>query len=414
MSASFAGSRSVDERRRRRLAADADDAQRVSGNVPSEPVARSAGQSAGSRSASRFPLRKLISPRLWKLWSVAALGSAAAAAILWASINYADYADVLGPGFARLFNPGSGRAVDCCLGLILMITGELALLIWWVRSRSPEDFAGSYRKWTWMAAACFAAAIAAMTDGHLAASETILWMASLDFANASRLSWMAPAFLCGAVILSSVRRDMRGCRSSVALLWLSSFAWIAAGVFALRGPLPALSMEWNLGLCPALVMFASLSLFTSLLLHARHVMYETADPPKSAGSSRTATRGRSGLFGLLGARRGAEDSSKSRSSVDKAGSAETPRSKRGVVAAKPERPAPAKADPVPSAKAASATAATSKQTQALASGKKQEGTAKRRVDMVRDKNSLKGLSKRERRMVRKQWREEERAREDRE
>lgn len=428
MSANFAGSRSVDERRRRRLAADSDES-RAPETATSRPVAKDAGKAAALRSASRFPLRKLISPRLWKLWGVAMLGLAVGVAVVWASVHYANYADVMGPGFARMFNPGSGRAMDCCLGLTFLLTGQLALLIWWVRSRSPEDFAGSYRTWTWMAAGSFLAAFSALTDGHIAASETVLWMAPLEFANAPLISWMGPAFLCGVVIVWGVRRDMRGCKSSVALLWISAASWASAAVVALREPLPALSAEWNVGLAPALVMFASLCLFTSLLLHARHVIYETADPPASPKSKATASSGRFNLFALFKRSSGdAEQNGKSsakraaerKTAAPAKSKAAAPGDSKSPTAAKSGAPAPkfVSQSSSPSMRQKQPEAALAPQSDAksaaLQVAKKQDGGAKLRVDVARDKSSLKGLSKRERKLVRKGWRDQERnTREDR-
>ena len=79
MSARFAGSRSLDERRRRRLAAGAEEPG------PSGETAAACGRSAaegGRRLAPRVPLQKIISPRGWKVWLVVLAAYALGAGVL--------------------------------------------------------------------------------------------------------------------------------------------------------------------------------------------------------------------------------------------------------------------------------------------------------------------------------------------
>src|SRR5580658_10269081 len=103
----FAGSRSLDERRRRRLAVESDDAQ---AEVPAAPIPRRVSAiktPAKSRGPGQFPLRKIISSRLWKHATVGLSGVLLAGGIVFAGWLAQTHPDRLGPGFARLFDLSS-------------------------------------------------------------------------------------------------------------------------------------------------------------------------------------------------------------------------------------------------------------------------------------------------------------------
>lgn len=285
MSASFAGSRSLDERRRRRLAAGGEgggDSAHV--NVADRPPETSSLDAAVQTIAPpsvrpHFPLRKLISPRRWKHWGLATAALCVGSLILALGADAARLEATLGPGGRRLFDLAAGRAATAYSSLLWLLSGQLAVLIWWARSRSLQDFDGRYRIWSWTSAMCLVGALSLASGAHLAWSETFLWLSSIQFWNCGPLVWMAPAAGCGAVMLRELHQEMRGCRASLAMLWLAVVGWAAAATFRLAGGFADETSARDL-IHAGTAMLGHLCLFTSFLLHSRHVLYESADPAR--------------------------------------------------------------------------------------------------------------------------------------
>jgi hypothetical protein len=286
MSARFAGSRSLDERRRRRLAAGAEEPG------PSGETAAACGRSAaegGRRLAPRVPLQKIISPRGWKVWLVVLAAYALGAGVLLAGAGVSRWERFLGPGIARLFAIGEARVTTFCGLLLLLASSQLALVIWWARSRSPRDFAGEYRIWSWASVVLFGAACAVATDAHHAWSETILWLWRTDFRHHATLAWLTPVALIAGTLFSSLLRDMAESRINATLLCLAAAAGVAAALCSFMRPEDPRMLEL---VQQGTVLFAEVSLFSALLLHARHVAYWSADPPPRRPSRLWALIGR--------------------------------------------------------------------------------------------------------------------------
>lgn len=286
MTQSFAGSRSLDERRRRRLASESGES--ASSTTAAEPARKrrsrrgKGADSSRRRRASHFPLRKLISARFWKIWGVGFCVMLAGAGVLAGTWAAAERPELLGPGFARYFEPSSSRAVTYFNTFLLISSAQLAFLIWWVRSRSLQDFSGRYRIWAWTALGGFAGALCLSTGAHTAWSDTVAWLWKVEFPSKQIWFWLAPALLWGGVTLQFLRNEMRECRASLSLLWLSAvcFGGIAAWQF---GELPASFMERipvsRAFLETGLMTLACCLVFQSMLLHARHVIYTSVEPP---------------------------------------------------------------------------------------------------------------------------------------
>jgi hypothetical protein len=274
----FAGSRSLDERRRRRLATESDEALTEAPAVA--PVLRRASKSkepSKARGPGHFPLRKIISSKLWKHSVVGLFGLVLAGALLVAGWAAHEHAARLGPGFVWLFDLPAARIVRLYLSTAMFLSSELALLVWWLRSQSLQDFKGRYRGWVGCAALGMIAAVAVQTNALRAWNETAQWLWHLDDSRL-RLSWLVPLVLCGLAAWRFLYREMRDCWTSVALLWLALLFGAAAIVPALGSPLPMSAFAIRLMQC-GLAMAAVLCLFMSLLLQARHAIYVTVEPP---------------------------------------------------------------------------------------------------------------------------------------
>jgi hypothetical protein len=274
----FAGSRSVDERRRRRLASESD---AVSLEAVAEPVPRRASPAKAKRKrrvTSHFPLRKVISIRYWKLAALLIGATAAAAGILVGGWAAATHAEQLGPGFVFLFRLDAARLVRGFAAVGLLLAGQLALLIGWARSQSLQDFNGRYRGWMLCALLAFVAACGIQAQLAAALSATAGWLWPDQLAHQATLLWLVPAASCGIFVHAYCVREMRDCRVSLAFAWLTFVLGGATAALLLGRPLPFPVWQARLIECAAAVLFV-ISAFASVLFHARHVVYICVDPP---------------------------------------------------------------------------------------------------------------------------------------
>ena len=435
MSTSFAGSRCLDERRRRRLAGEADEFDFDSPATHADRAERVDGDptnsSRATSSSSHFPISRLISRKLWKLWAFGLLVLLVGGNILLAGSAVASGAMRLGPGFAWLFDLSTARVVKPLATLLLLLASQLTWLIWWVRSRSPNDFDGRYRVWGWCAAVGIGATLTVAAGLHIAWAGTALWLWDIELWNKPILIWMLPAVLAATWVLRALHREMRDCRSSLSLLWMAAACGLGVALLNLNVfPLTLSSAESRL-ICWSAELAACWLLFMSLLLHARHVVHVTADPARIRPARFT-------LRSLLrvpklprrrekaqAGTKPAKETAKPKQDENKPGPAKEPaatksrkprktpakstKASSGAARKKqPEKPAePPVEEPVELAKAVE------EQASDPPAAKQPAPTAEIQpvsvpLESATAGNSMKGLSKRERRRLRKQQREEER------
>ncbi len=279
MTARFAGSRTLDERRRRRLATNESDripaasAENPPQNSPAETNPRKAR-------LGQFPIRKVISPKAWKIALAGVLAGLMGLMILAAGATSTPDPAMMGPGWQRLMDANGGSLARLYRAGLLMMSGQLAFLIWWGRSRSLRDFEGQYRIWLWAAATMMFAGWGLLGNWHWAFSETVCRLWSARFPQREVVCWLFPSALVAGLIWRKLHADMRECKSSFLLLWLAAMACLAAGIFRLgidRTGWPS-STKQLAG--AGLQMLACVSLFASLLAHARYVIHISAEPPQ--------------------------------------------------------------------------------------------------------------------------------------
>jgi hypothetical protein len=278
MAAQFAGSRSLDERRRRRLATESDEAAPEPVAAPSPRRASALKPPAKLRGPSHLPLRKVISTRLWKHAGLALLGLLVAAGILAGGWAAETHPARLGPGLVRLFDLSAARLVHWYISTAIFLASQLALLVWWLRSQSLQDFNGRYRGWACCAMLGFLAAFAVQTEAFRAWSQTVDWLWHFDVRHKQALCWIAPVLVCGLPAWRFLHREMRDCRLSLALLWLAVLLGGGLGVLAVSGPLPLPAVSARFVQC-GIAMLAAQCLFLSFLFHARHAIYISVEPP---------------------------------------------------------------------------------------------------------------------------------------
>jgi hypothetical protein len=279
----FAGSRSLDERRRRRLATGSENAAFEAVADPAPRRVAPARIKRTRRGPAHFPLRKVISIRYWKLAAVILGATLAGAGILIGGWAAATYGAQLGPGFVLFFRLDAARLVRGFAAVGLLLSGELALLISWARSQSLQDFNGRYRGWVLCAILMFVAALGLETQLAAAWSATASWLwpaglSAVRLSHRAALLWFVPSAFCGLFVHAYLVREMRDCRLSLTFLWLAFLLGGGAAAIVLARPLPFPELQARLVEC-GVALALVLCVFSSLLFHARHVVYVCVDPP---------------------------------------------------------------------------------------------------------------------------------------
>lgn len=392
----------------------------------------------GKPSPAHLPLRKMISPRPWKLWGVSFIFLLTGACILATGWNLTVDPSFGGPGVARLFHWEQGSLIEIYSCVTLFLIGQVSFLIWCVRSFSLKDFRGRYRGWTWCAATGFTAAFAIATDAHLAFSETILWKWPIQYPEIQTLAWLVPAALGGAITFRIMHAEMQDCRLGRFFLWTGSLAAIALAVLTLNVELPVvLDPEHQQAVQYGLLMFAPWSVFSSLLFFARHVIHVTAEPCQARPSRlRRRSKKEEQSDTSAGSKSPAEKATTTKVAESTADSGDTASDEPDAEETAPKAAAKPKRKAAPRKRTAPATKTKQKTTTAAKSDPQpvdepQETPAPKPAEVKAsepkpveeaveenqesvsmldgpDPESLKGLSKRERRQLRKQWREAQR------
>ena len=207
MAAQFAGSRSLDERRRRRLATESDEAAPETIVAPMPRRSPAAKVPVKQRGPSHFPLRKAISSRLWKHAGLGLLGLGLSVGILAGGFAAQTHPARLGPGLTWFLDLSTARLVRWYVSSAVFLASQLALLVWWLRSQSLQDFKGGYRGWACCAVLGFLAAFAIQTDAFRAWGVTVDWLWHVDLRHKQTLSWLVPVFLCAARVAVPASRD---------------------------------------------------------------------------------------------------------------------------------------------------------------------------------------------------------------
>lgn len=279
MTGRFAGSRVLDERRRRWLAKNAGPHISVSSASNRSRSKSDASQSEASPDpqldrVGHYPLPRLVAPELWKIALLFLTIVAAVTALIVYGSRAQAGTSTLPAEVNALLDISYSSVLPWSLSLLLVLSGQLTLIIGWARSQSPSDFAGHYRIWKWVGGLCWAIALCLPTGAHVALSATLYHYWSVQFWQQVTLGWLLPTYVACLSLFWLVQRDMRRCWFSRSLLFLAGGAALAhvahqLQVFAAPHPLFASLTSAAAVAC----------LFGSLLFHTRFVIYISADPP---------------------------------------------------------------------------------------------------------------------------------------
>ncbi len=390
-----------------------------------------------------LPLDRLL-PSHWRLYALCACTLSGILAGL-VALSVMEPSDDWRIGAVRIEQQALRATAETILTwlctVVLVLSSQLAVLIRWRRSHSLEDFSGRYRTWWWIALLWLAAGFGVIAEAVVRSERhgTIAFTWSL-----SPNTWLSLGTI-GIVALVGLRLlwgEVRVLRINRLLALLAAGSWSIWAVSSFAGITP-----WSVdaaAICPATMALGTWSVFVLMLWQARYVIHVCVDPP--AVSEKPGVLRRLGRFAgqHLTKRRlrrtsaetdqddaqrhpaaSEDDLSAGDADAAEADSAAATDSTRTTVAPD-DRAAPNPPESVtdaaepadPSSETRSVVAESNPSVsgseevaspQETATSDSQRGTSSLRVDQAIDPGRLKGLSKRQRRQLRKQWREAQRA-----
>ncbi|RMG36657.1 MAG: hypothetical protein D6725_10285 [Planctomycetota bacterium] len=288
MAVRFAGSKHLHQRRRRlalkrgKLPAD-----RVGDATPSPEEERERASVSPTANVPRVtPFERLIAPAPWRQLCVIvsiALCAGMVYLLRWdvlptplgEALQAVVPAEVLGPFAERL-----AVGVDVAL---LVLSAELMLLIWWVRSLSPKDFRGRYRVWGWAATTTVLIAAAIGTHAAPVLRAAVQGLASADDPRHVDWLWQLPAAVVTGAVGTSVLRDVRSDRLGRTALQGSFLLYVLAIMATHWYVFPRRVMQM---LSTGFATGGHVLLFAGCLWHAHFVLYVSNDPPANGTSAR--------------------------------------------------------------------------------------------------------------------------------
>ena len=433
MSVRFAGSARLDERRRRHLATQAETElkPRPSANKKSVKKEIIREDSVQNTSVTLFPVKKLISPKKWKLWLISFGLLSLCSLFLYLSHFVQTNPDIWSPDLIAFFSMKDGLLFRGFNSFLVLLSAQLALGIWWARSRSLKDFSGQYRTWFTVMVIGSLISFCMATDAHLVFSNTISWYWNIRFWKQELLGWVVPLLGCATAIVCSMHAEMRRNKLSLTFFWLSMLIWGGRLAFSFDLGEEYLQEDFTLAKI-TLFNLGSVFLFVSLLFHTQYVVHFDADPPVAQKSLRKR------ILNRLRLRK-----SKKKTSEESKEKTTTRTKKATKTKAKPTQE---KAKPVSRKTTSAKSTTTAKKTPAKT--KTQPATTKRKTTTAQSKNNysakktnanavkdssqekpqsfkmddylfepgepldpelLRGLSKKERRQLRKEWKAAQRA-----
>ncbi|MFN0197027.1 MAG: hypothetical protein ACKVT0_09790 [Planctomycetaceae bacterium] len=297
MNAGFAGAKNIDERRRRRLAGFVEPTQIApavfASHYPIDDTPTSVTASAS------IPVHALIPTQRWKIGTVGVLGGLLIAGIAQLAGAVADPDFMWGAAGRQLLSADDGTLPRLLQALILFATAQLALIIRWVRQQSVRDFSGKYRCWTVVASVCWSICLLIGCNASLSLTHTAFSLGPWRFDFSSPWMWYSLLSGCWLTLVTLIWHELRRCRESMSLFICSTLLIVAH--MALEHYQPLMSAEsksviaiWIAGTA----LGAPWCLFLSLWLHARYVIYVSADPPEQK-EKRMSTSRSPGIFSRL-------------------------------------------------------------------------------------------------------------------
>ena len=275
MSGRFAGSGSLDERRRRRLASRADFGGEVSESAGTCEAELHEVEEDLSFDPSSVMLCDLTPSDIWKTAACVTAVVLLAVGTVVASHDPGLQAGQYGDAVAHFFDLGRGHAIRFLSIATLLSAAHFALVIRTVRARSPRDFRGRFRIWRWAAALFVGGATLIGTDLHLVFSDLFHQISGITYHGWVRLNWLIPFCVVATVITWKLWIDMSLCRSSKLFLGL---AIVSASVLMFADQISGATGYAHVTLIGQLAV--GICLFAAMAFHMRFVSHVNPNPPE--------------------------------------------------------------------------------------------------------------------------------------
>lgn len=269
MSLATSGSRPVD-RRRRMMALEPEQPVRDVESTGEPAILSFHGSESAFEGLSRDRLmRRIITPRLWKLVLLGVVLSVGPLVLLGLSAVTSLQSGI---------DPWLRSSLSVALaGIELLIAAQLCWLIACVRSASTVDYRGGYRSWKRLSMFMVAVSFLVLSNsaGQGADQLASLLTRFTGPLNAARPALViVPALACLVWILRTVIPDMGRCRPAQALLSLGTALGIVYLVLSIRRNPDQQELSTGIPL------MASGIVLTAMLLHTRFVIYINPNPPE--------------------------------------------------------------------------------------------------------------------------------------
>jgi hypothetical protein len=278
MSIQFAGSKSADDRRRRRLVVNADDSG--ADGTTDEGLPGSGVSSELVESAAAAPWVPVYE---WRLWTYATLIGLVISGAAFALATPMLFRPELAPLTKHLLEGDRPALAVLIQTIFCFLCAQLSLLIGWYRAQCKLDFRGLYRVWPWAAAVFGTAAICLATNTHTLLGQIVESSHLLQW-RPSVVAWLLPLTIAASPLVVLIDRDVRRSRSSLYTLraaWMLSLASASLELCAID----LTDQPWAAKARIIVPLFAAGTLFVGLWLHARIVAYICPDPPESTETS---------------------------------------------------------------------------------------------------------------------------------
>ncbi|MFO1019914.1 MAG: hypothetical protein U0903_04365 [Planctomycetales bacterium] len=272
----FGGSPKVDERRRRRLAAEA---ERARGRASSQRGSSRGNAKAGGQLP--FSFTEIVPASPFKILLGTLAGLICSALIPTLGFYDSTVTQYTGPAISWLFSLTSHPFANWYGSLLLFLSAQLCLLMYWARSRSITDFRGSFRLWRTATFVLLFYSFMLTNRGHLVWSKTLLHFWPEKFKGHETWSWLIPAVVLGYWISRQVLADMRDCLASRALLFMGLICHLVtvADAFDQRVIFSSWTPRFLETVRLELLLSGQTLIFGALWLHARYVLYISVEPP---------------------------------------------------------------------------------------------------------------------------------------
>ena len=294
MALRFAGARWLGERRRRRLASGEGASESMD-----ESVTTSQGRAgtAGKARPAVLSLRNVVPRRAFLLLGLLLSVSLVVAGIVAGAWYEAWGAGFAGSGYLRLLGLEQGRMAVWTTSAFLLLAAQLSLVIGWVRSYSLTDFDGRYRAWKRIAISWIVFAVVVGTQAHASLSQALVTQFKFEGIWQKEIfCWLLPIGILVAGVAWMMDGELKTSRTARLLLWSAVVASLAGTVVVLEPvQLQVLTPRLLALLRMGTLLAAAGLLIQALLVFLRHVVHVSPEPAARRRRRKKSRTRRTGL-----------------------------------------------------------------------------------------------------------------------